>query len=197
MEWGSVAAWAGAVGTILVVITTSLVALGFFERFRAPQVSLSFENGEPWCRVGQLKDGSTALWVRLGVENRGSSAAAGCVGRLIAVSTDGTRRQDVDPVQLRWAGVPRSRAFDPIELRPGQREYLNVLLLPHDGDWRLVTFEDPDFDPGFATTLPRRPRHELQVSVFSSNAATTTRSLLAHVGHDGDGPHPSLRLTAG
>lgn len=186
MEWGSVAAWAGAVGTVLVVITTSLVALGFFERFRAPQVRLSFEHAEPWCRLGRYDDGSTALWVRLGVENVGTRPAAGCVGRLIAVSTDGAQRPDVDPVQLRWAGVPRSRAFDPLELRPGQREYLNVLLLPRDDDWRLVTFEDPDFDPGFATTLPRGERHELHVSVFSSNAATSTSSLVAQAGHRAD-----------
>lgn len=36
IEWGPVAAWAGAVATVLVVITTSLVALGFFDRFRSP-----------------------------------------------------------------------------------------------------------------------------------------------------------------
>ena len=69
------------------------------------------------------------------------------------MTTDGELRSDVDPVQLRWAGLPRSRAFDPVDLRREQREYLNVLDL-RDGDWRLVTFEDPDFDPGFATDLP-------------------------------------------
>ena len=141
MDWGSVAAWAQAVRTALVVITTSLVALGFFERFRAPQVRLSFEHAEPWCRLG---------------------------------------------------GVPRSRTFDPIELRPGQREYLNVLLLPRDDDWHLVTSGDPDFDPGVATTLPREARHHLQVSVFSSNAATSTRLLVAQAGPRAD--HLTLHL---
>lgn len=178
LEWGSVAAWAGTFATVLVVITTSLVALGYFDRFRAPRVVLSFEDGEPWCRRGLLADGTKVLWVRLGVENLGKSAAAGCVGRLIAVTTDNERRRDIDPVQLRWAGVPRSRAFEPIELRPGQREYVNVLVLAQDSEWRVVTFEDPDFDPGFTTTLPMGARHELQVSVFASNATTTTRSLL-------------------
>jgi hypothetical protein len=115
------------------------------------------------------------------------------VGRLIAVTTDGKPRKDVDPVQLRWAGVqlrwagvPRSRAFDPIDLRRGQREYLNVLLLPRDADWRLVTFEDPDFDPGFTTELLRGPRHQIQVSVFATNTPTTTSSLLAQVHTNGD-----------
>jgi len=44
-------------------------------------------------------------------------------------TTDGRARTDLDPVQLRWAGVPRSRAFDAIDIRPGQREFLNVLVL--------------------------------------------------------------------
>jgi hypothetical protein len=58
------------------------------------------------------------------------------------VTTDGAARRDVDPVQLRWAGLPRSGAFDPVDLRREQREYLNVLC-QHDGDaWRLVTFQD-------------------------------------------------------
>ena len=42
--------------------------------------------------------------------------------------------------------------------------------------------EDPDFDPGFATTLPRGSRHELELSVFASNATTTTSVLVAEVG---------------
>ena len=45
-----------------------------------------------------------------------------------------------------------------------------------------MTFEDPDFDPGFATTLPRGSRHELELSVFASNATTTTSVLVAEVG---------------
>jgi hypothetical protein len=44
-----VAAWAGAAATVLVVVTTSLVALGYFERFRSPRVQVTFEGGEPWC----------------------------------------------------------------------------------------------------------------------------------------------------
>ena len=105
--------------------------------------------------------------------------ARGCVGRLISVTTDGETRRDVDPVQLRWAGLPRSRAFDPVDLRREQREYLNVLYL-RDGDaWRLVTFEDPDFDPGFATDLPLEGRHTLQISIFADNADTVTSTLLA------------------
>jgi hypothetical protein len=53
---------------------------------------------------------------------------------------------------------------------------------------RLVTFEDPDFDPGFATDLPREGRDVIQISVFSDNADTVTRSLVANAG-------PALRTS--
>ena len=111
------------------------------------------------------------------MENTGKSVARGCVGRLTGAATDGAERDDVDPVQLRWAGLPRSRAFEPIEIRPGQREYLNVLVLPDGDAWHLVTFEDPDFDPGFTTVLGTGRTHALRVAVFSSNAPMTVASL--------------------
>jgi hypothetical protein len=152
-----VGTWAGAIATVLVVITTALVALGYFDGFRGPRLRLTFEATEPWCRQGKTEGDGTALWVRVGVENLDAGPARGCLGRLISVTTNGALRPDVDPVQLRWAGVPRSRAFDPMDLRRDQREYLNVLCLADGSRWRLVTFEDPDFDPGFATDLPPAP----------------------------------------
>jgi hypothetical protein len=89
--------------------------------------------------------------------------------------------------------VPRSRAFDPIDLGRGQREYLNVLYRPTGADWRLVTFQDPDFDPGFATDLPNDARHTIQISVFSGNAGTVTTTLLAEA-RPGEN-EPTLQLT--
>lgn len=179
IDWGPVAAWAGVMATLLVVITTSMVALGSFAHFRGPRIRLTFEATEPWCRRGDVPEGGIGLWVRIGVENVGSSPARGCIGRLISVVTDGGVRPDVDPVQLRWAGVPRSRAFDPMDVRRDQREYLNVLCLFDDSRWRMVTFEDPDFDPGFATDLPLDGQHEVQISVFADNAKTITKTLVA------------------
>ncbi|WP_213454103.1 hypothetical protein [Rhizomonospora bruguierae] len=184
-DWGPYSAWVGDITTLMVVTTTSLVALGWFERFRAPCIAITFQGTEPWRRTGRLSDGTEVVWVRLGVENHGKSAAVGCVGRVISVTTEGSHRADVDPVQLRWAGVPRSRAFQPIDLRPGQREYLNVLLLPGEGNWRLVTFEDPDFDPGFTTELPRGQSHLVQVSVFATNAKTGGASLMVQAPPEG------------
>jgi hypothetical protein len=179
VEWGPVGTWVGAIATVLVVITTALVALGYFDSFRGPRIRLTFEASEPWCRRGQAEGGGTALWVRVGVENQGAGPARGCLGRLISVASGGELRRDVDPVQLRWAGVPRSRAFDPMDVRRDQREYLNVLCLVDGSQWRLVTFEDPDFDQGFATELPLDERHVVQISVFADNAETVTKSLVA------------------
>jgi hypothetical protein len=113
----------------------------------------------------------------VGVENVGWRVATGCVGRLIGVTSGSTPRRDIDPVQLRWAGVPRSRSFIPVDLGRGQREYLNVCMHADEG-WQILTFEDPDFDPGFTTKLPDGERHVLYVAVFSGNAETTTRSLV-------------------
>ena len=185
VNWGPVGTWAGVAATVLVVIVTALVALGYFDRFKRPRIRITFEQVEPWCRHGTTEQEGDVLWVRVGVENRGKAPARGCVGRLIAVTTDGELRHDVDPVQLRWAGLPRARAFDPIDLRRDQREYLNVLYGPGQSRWELVTFDDPDFDPGFATSLPIDQRQLFQISVFSDNADTVTNSLLFEPARDG------------
>lgn len=89
---------------------------------------------------------------------------------MISVMTGGEPRRDVDPVQLRWAGVPRSNAFAPLNVRRGQYEYLNVLCLSDGSRWRLVTFEDLDFVPGFTTDLSLHERHVVQIAVFADNA---------------------------
>jgi len=97
VEWGPVGTWAGAIATVLVVITTALVALGYFGGFRGPRLRLTFEAIEPWCRQGKTEGDGTALWVRVGVENLGAGPARGCLGRLINVTTNGALRPDVDP----------------------------------------------------------------------------------------------------
>ena len=86
-------------------------------------------------------------------------------------------RTDVDPVQLRWAGVPRSRSFEPVDIRRGQREFLNVVYLVEGRRWRIDTYAEPDFHPGFTTDLPSDSEHVVDVAVFADNAATGTYSL--------------------
>lgn len=111
-------------------------------------------------------------------------------GRLSEVHTDGHPRTDVDPVQLRWAGVPRSRGFDPLDLRPGQREYLNVVMRQSDGEWHLATFEDADFDRAFTTDLTVAARHDFHVAVFADNARAA-----AILSTDGSGPELTVDLS--
>ena len=175
-DWGPVSTWAAAVATFLAALIAILVALGVFDSFRAPRIRVTFEDREPWTRAGSLGE-TSAYWVRVGIENVGRRAARGCVGRLTGLATDDAPRRDVDPVQLRWAGMPRSRSFEPIDLRPGQREFLNVLVRAGEDRWRIVTFDDPDFDPGFATELAVLQTHVIQVAVFADNAETVVSTL--------------------
>jgi hypothetical protein len=59
-------------------------------------------------------------------------------------------------------------------MRRDQREYLNALCLVDGSHWRVVTSDDPDFDPGSATELPLDERHVVQISVFADRAAVVT-----------------------
>jgi hypothetical protein len=179
IDWGPVSSWAAAVATVLATLTSLLVAFRVPDSFRSPRLRTTFENKEPWCRSTELEGTVGSLWVRIGVENVGGEPARGCVGRLIGLTTDGVVRADVDPVQLRWAGVPRSRSFAPMDIRHDQREFLNVLCLDNGRHWRIVTFEDSDFDPGFCTDLAPDQEHVLHIAVFSDNADTRTLSLVA------------------
>jgi hypothetical protein len=184
IDWGPISAWVAAAVTFGAALIALLVAMGVFDSVRGPRIRITFEQTEPWCRPAKVTDGSEVLWVRVGVENVGRGPARGCVGRMISLTSDGVERPDVDPIQLRWAGVPRSRSFDPVDLRRDQREFLNVLVLNEARRWRLVTFEDPDFDPGFSTELTPDQQHVLKVAVFSDNADTTTRFLVAYLPPD-------------
>jgi hypothetical protein len=120
------------------------------------------------------------------VANVGRSLAHGCVGRITALATDGRTRADLDPVQLGWAGVPLSRAFDAMDIRPGQREFLNVLLVRPGESWRLVTFNDPDFDPGFTLDLAAGHEHVMTLAVFADDVDAPMSSLAAEMTAGGE-----------
>jgi hypothetical protein len=174
-DWGTVAAWAGGIATFLAALVALTGAAGVFRWFRAPRLRITFEHTQPWCRT----EAHGELWVRVAVANVGRSLAHGCVGRITALATDGRTRADLDPVQLRWAGVPLSRAFDPMDIRPGQREFLNVLRVRPGEPWRLVTFDDSDFDPGFPLDLAPGYEHVMTLGVFSDGYADAPMSSLA------------------
>lgn len=176
VEWGPVGVWVGGIATFFAALIALLGSLGYFERYRAPRLRITFDQTEPWCRAAMHPADGEVLWLRVGVENLGKRPARGCIGRLLAITTDGQSRPDVDPIQLRWAGVPPSRYFDPLDIRPGQREFLNVLYL-RGSRWRIVTFEDSGFIPGFTTELTATHHHLLTLAIFADNSRTTTTSL--------------------
>lgn len=187
VDWGPVAAWVGGVATICIAGVTALIALGHLSAIRPPRLRLTFEPTEPWVRHNDI-DGSV-LWVRVAVENSGparTDAARHCVGRIVSVTTDGERRFDVDTVQLRWASVPGSRAFDPADIRNGQREFLDVTALRNDTAWRLITFDEPGHHPGYTLDLELGRRHVIEVAVFADNAAAARASIVLDVDAAGD-----------
>jgi len=173
VAWGPVAVWAGAVATFCAALIALGAGAGYLDRLRAPRLLLTFEHAEPWCRSVDHPDEGDAFWVRVGVENVGRGPARGCIGRLESLQTNAVLRTDVDPVQLRWAGVPRSRSFEPVDLRRGQREFLDVVYLVEGSRWRIDTYSEPDFHPGFTTEFPSDGEHVVEVAIFADNAATT------------------------
>lgn len=184
VDWGPVAVWVGAAASFLAIIVALLGGLGFFARRQLPMLKLTFEQRQPWCRHVGDADAAKALWVRISVENRGVHPARGCVGRLLGLATDNEPRADVDPVQLRWAGVPRSHSFAPVDIRRGQHEYLNIVSRPSGADWLIGTFESTDFDPGFATGLRADQTHTLRIALFADNAETREITLRIEVVDD-------------
>lgn len=177
LDYGPVGVWAGAVMSAVLATIAVLVALGYFERFRAPRLRMTFEQREPWVREASY-GGETALWIRVGVENVGKTSARGCVGRLTAVHTDRRLRSDIDPLQLRWAGLPRSDSFTPLDLRRGEREFLNVVCRDSLNTWQLVTFDDEDFDPGFSLQLGADQEHLLDLTIYADNAVTSHQMVI-------------------
>jgi hypothetical protein len=76
VEWGPVGTWAGAIATVLVVMTTALVALGYFDGIRGPRLRLTLEATEPWCREGKAEGtarpcGSGSGWRTWAAARRG------------------------------------------------------------------------------------------------------------------------------
>ncbi len=181
--WGPVSAWVAAAATFLAA-AVALFGFRIWDLWQKPVLDISFARREPWCRPTQLNDGTNAYWVRVKVENKGRGSARGCVGRVIGFKTNGKDRDDRDPMQLRWAGVPDAHGFEPIDLRPEQAEYLNILRRTESSpEASIETF--PDYAPGHGTTVELDRVQELLIGIFSDNAASVTVEL--GVSQDADG----------
>jgi hypothetical protein len=108
VEWGPVGTWAGAIATVLVVITTALVALGYFDGFRGPRLRLTFVATEPWCRQGKTEgtarpcgSGSgSRTWAPARLRRWGGEAAA-----QVMPDRSPTAAAPVAPTQVRQAAA--------------------------------------------------------------------------------------------
>jgi hypothetical protein len=150
-----------------------------------PRLRITFEGAEPFCRKTQLSKGRDGYWVRVKVENTGVEPARACVGKLTKTDSNGQVRRDMDPMQLRWCGVPDGRGFEPIHLARKQHEFLDAFRIV-DGEACLYveTFPPSEYAPGFPTALEKDVEHSVEISVVADNADPAAYTLT--VAFDGD-----------
>lgn len=181
VNWDALAAVATLVLAFVAFLSVLVALFGQWvnERWRRPRLVMTFNRQDPFCRytlVNWPGGARKAYWARVRVTNEGVSPALGLRGKLVAIRTDGTQRFDVDPMALRWAGVPDALGFDPIVLARGQHEYLNVAyVVQGESEIQIPTF--PGFAPGHRTTLEPNREHKLEISVFADNAEPMTTAL--------------------
>jgi hypothetical protein len=192
LELGPVSSWVAAGATFLAVIV-ALFGQRMWECLRRPRLDITFEHAEPFCRKTRLAKHWQAYWVRVKVENKGADPARACVGKLSKVYTDGTFRDDRDPVQLRWCGVPDHRGFEAIHLARRQYEFLNVFRI-HQRERQISIETFPDYAPGVPTALEPNLEHRVEISVVADNAHPKTATLT--VTYNGDFHRLPNSLTA-
>ena len=177
---GTTAAWVSG-GLVAAGIMISLWAPFVARKFQKPRLRIAFENSPPFVRPTTLSDGHSAFWIRVEVYNDGHSGADGCIGRLTRVTAD-HEQSDIDPMQLRWCGVPDARGFQPLHIAPGQKEYLNVIeIVENAQELRFVTFDG--YAPGHALFVPAGDtRYTFRITLAAENAdpATFDLKLLYH-----------------
>lgn len=170
VAWESVVSGVGAFAAAIAALFISLV----LPWLRRPKLSAKFANEEPFRRTTQLVSGQAAYWVRILVTNEGATAARLCTGRIGRVFD--ASGASIDPMQLRWCGLPDARGFEPISLARGQGELLDIFRLV-DGDSRLFFETFPDYAPGHPTWLVAGATHEVEIVVTSENANPISLSL--------------------
>ena len=170
VDWGPVSAWVAA-GATLGAVLVALFGPWLWRRLRHPSLEITFEPGEPCCRGTVWSNGKRDYWIRVRVRNVGQDVARACVGKVTRVNTGTEFRSDIDPMQLRWCGVPDRHGFDPIHLAENQDEFLNVFcIVEGDPIIGFETYPSEDFSPGHPTHLDSGAEHQVQISVVADNA---------------------------
>ena len=195
IDWGPLSSWVAA-GATLLAVAVALLGWRLGDFLRQPRLKITFEHAAPFCRETALTNGRQAYWVRVRVENTGVNPARACVGKLSKVYTNGRLRDDIDPLQLRWCGVPDHRGFEPIHLASGQHEFLNVFRIVQ-GERQMRIETDPHLAPGFPTALETNDEHCVEISVVADNADPKTATLTVTYNGDFDALPNSLTATLG
>ncbi|MCJ7491928.1 MAG: hypothetical protein MUP15_07245 [Dehalococcoidia bacterium] len=144
----------GTIGATAVALVLGLVAPWMRTRWLRPNINIDYEPREPYCRDTSLQSGHMAHWVRVKVTNRGRSTAKWCRGRMIEVyRTDGSLREDRDPMPLKWADMPEGQSLEPLDLARGESQFLAVVVATDDNKEVATIWTDLNARPGFPQTL--------------------------------------------
>jgi len=177
----------GTVGAVLV----ALLGPTLWNWWQSPRLQISFERQEPYCRDTPLiienhgaKSTVDSHWVRVKVTNKGRGIAKACKGKMIAVyKDDGALRQDRDPMQLRWAGVPWEQSLEPLDLARMEYQFLGVVYAQSNSPQAalVVTHDKPE---GFSKTLEAHERHRVRLAAYADNAKPQTAEFVITYGGD-------------
>lgn len=122
--------------SVAIITVTSQTLKHLHKWLCRPRLSLTFEQGDPFCRVTSTSDFICVAnviptyWIRLKVINKGESMAKLCLGKCIKVMNDkGEYIKEYDPMRLhwdstRWKDIP----FATIDLSRDESAYLDTLV---------------------------------------------------------------------
>lgn len=178
-----VSSWLAAAATFIAALV-ALFGWRFVDWFRQPKLTMSFAESPPCYRFTDLSVGKRGFWIRVRVQNDGRSAAHGCIAKVTRVYDKKGHQSDIDPMQLRWCGVPDALGFEPITLARSQFEFFDVFRIEDGGasELRFETFAG--YAPGHATSLQAGPGYRVSMTVTAANADPT--ELEIEVAYSGD-----------
>ena len=172
----------GTLGAVLVALFGPMLRAWW----RSPSLEITYEPQEPYCRDTVLEPGNVrAHWVRVKVTNEGRGTAKRCKGKMNAVfRPDGGLRDDRDPMQLRWAGVPLEQSLEPLDLARRDSQFLTVVFARDDSREGAWIAADIRARPGFPYMLEAGQTHRVRLAVYADNADPVTKDFVITYGGD-------------
>jgi len=170
----AVAQWMTAFGTVGAVVVALFGPIAWRWWWTA-RLEIGFEPREPYCRrTWLMEEGSPeSLWVRVKVTNRGRGTARRCKGKMTAVyASDGSLREDRDPMLLHWAGMTVERGLEPLDLARHESQFLDVVYTK-SREPNVLIATDPT-PAGFLKILEPRQIHRVTLAAYSDNTEPVT-----------------------